>query len=47
MYNDEALVEYEKEQDKKNGVSHSASELLKIVKGRMMGIATLKRSDMT
>ena len=47
LFNDEALIEHEKEEDCKNGVSHSAEELLEIVKERSMGTVLLKRSDMT
>ena len=46
LYEDKALIDYEKEQDTKNGESHSEEELKGIVKEKMMDNALLKRSDM-
>ena len=46
MYDDEALVKYEEQQDVKNGISRSDEQVRTIVKEKMMGTALLKRSDM-
>ena len=47
LYEDKALIDYEKEQDAKNGKNHNESELKFFVKDRMMGTALLKRSGMS
>ena len=46
LYEDKALIDYAKEQDLKNGKIHTDNEIKAIVKDKMMGTATIKRSDM-
>jgi len=47
MYGDKALIQYKKEQDKKNVTTHTNSEIKAIVKDKMIGTALIKRSDMS
>jgi len=47
LYEDNAIIDYEKEQDIKNTVTQNVDELKTIIKEKMMGTALLKRSDMS
>jgi len=46
LYDDKALIEYEKKEAVKNGESYTDLEIKALVKEKMMGTALLKRSDM-
>jgi len=47
LYDDKALIEYEKKEDVKNGELHTDLEIKALVKEKMMGTSLLKRSDMS
>jgi len=47
LYDDKALVEYEKKEAVKNRESYTDLEIKALVKEKMMGTASLKRSDMS